>query len=79
MEEHVESFALAVSSQRNSGSRFLGITHHEGHKAAVAAAPPLLLITRPHDLDAGDGPEAPKLPLEHLLVHVRRQVADVPA
>lgn len=53
--------------------------HHEGDEAAVAAAPALLLVARPHDLNARDRPEAPKLALEHLLVHIRRQIAHIPA
>lgn len=36
-------------------------THHEGHKATVAALAALLLVTRPHDLDAGNGTKPPKL------------------
>jgi hypothetical protein len=53
--------------------------HHERHEAAVALPPPLLLVARPHDLDAGDGAKAPKLALQDLLVDVRPQVADVAA
>jgi len=53
------------------------IAGHEGHKAAVAATAALLLAAGPHDLHAGNGPKLPKLPLEHLLVHLRRKVADV--
>ena len=51
--------------------------HHEGHKAAIAPAPPLIVVAWPHDLHACDGPKAHKLPLEHLLINIWRQVANV--
>ncbi len=53
--------------------------HHECDKAGVAGPAALLLVAGPHYLYAGDGPKAPKLPLEHLLIHVWRQVAHIPA
>lgn len=49
-----------------------GLPHHEGHKAAVPAALPLLLISRPHDLDAPDGPEATKLASKVRLVDLQQ-------
>ena len=53
--------------------------HHESNEAGVAGPAALLLVAGPHDLDAGNWPKPPKLPLEHLLIHVRRQVANIPA
>lgn len=46
-------------------------THHECHEAAVAPAPPLLLVPGPHDLHAADGPKAAKLTGQVSLVHLR--------
>ena len=50
-------------------------SHHEGNKAAVAPPAPLVVIPRPHDLDAGQGPKAPKLLLQDLLIQIWGQVA----
>lgn len=52
-------------------------THHECHKAAIARPSPLVLIARPHDFDAGNVAVAQELALQHLLVHLGCQVADV--
>ena len=48
--------------------------HHEGNKAAVATAAPLVVIPWPHDLDAGQRPKAPKLLLQDLLIQIWGQV-----
>ena len=36
-------------------------THHEGDEAGVAAAAPLVVVARPHDLHASDGTVPAKL------------------
>jgi hypothetical protein len=46
--------------------------HHESHKAAVPAAPPLLLISWPHDLHAADGPKATKLTSKVSLIDLQQ-------
>lgn len=52
--------------------------HHERHEAAVAPLAPLLLVARPHDLDAADRTKPPKLLEQDLLVHVWCQITHVP-
>ena len=52
--------------------------YHVGHKAAVAPAASLIIITRPHDLDAGQIAKPPKLLLQNLLIHLWCKIACAP-
>lgn len=58
-------------------SKSEGKTHHEGHKATVPATPALVIISGPHDLDAGNVPVAQELLLQHLLIHCGSQIAHI--
>ena len=70
--------ALTLSTSWGTGSLCqpaeVTSSHHEGNKAAVAPAAPLVVIPRPHDLDTGQGPKAPKLLLQDLLIQIWGQI-----
>lgn len=53
------------------------VSHHERHKAAVPAACPLLLITRPHDLHTADGTKATKLTRQVGLINLQHNTCQV--
>eukprot|EP00878_Enallax_costatus_P036172 GHUV01040523.1.p1 GENE.GHUV01040523.1~~GHUV01040523.1.p1 ORF type:complete len:140 (+),score=17.41 GHUV01040523.1:124-543(+) len=68
----------SISSPHNAVSShdWLNIgcpTHHERHKAAVPALPPLFFISWPHNLHAADGTKATKLTSKVGFIHLELQ------